>query len=133
MRMLAELTIQIAEAPWKLTRDHMTRAMAAGLSEEDILHVVLIDALFGHLNRIADATGVALDYDVKLQPPDRSKRAAVAVRTEVDDASKRDRSRAPSRNGSRPHRVAQLRFSSRRTDHAPATDPARALGRGLAR
>jgi alkylhydroperoxidase family enzyme len=69
MRKLGELTDQIAEAPWKLTRDHLTRAMAAGLSEEDILHVVLIDALFGHLNRIADATGVALDYDVKLQPP----------------------------------------------------------------
>jgi alkylhydroperoxidase family enzyme len=69
MRMLGELTILIAEAPWQLTRDHMTRAMAAGLSEEDILHVVLIDALFGHLNRIADATGVPLDYNVKLQPP----------------------------------------------------------------
>jgi alkylhydroperoxidase family enzyme len=69
MQMLVELTIQIAEAPWRLTRDHMTRAMAAGLSEEDILHCVLIDALFGHLNRIADATGVALDYDVKLKPP----------------------------------------------------------------
>jgi alkylhydroperoxidase family enzyme len=69
MRLLGEMTIQIAEAPWKLSRDHKTRAMAAGLSEEDILHVVLIDALFGHLNRIADATGVALDYDVKLQPP----------------------------------------------------------------
>lgn len=69
MRMLGELTILIAEAPWKLSRDHMTRAMAAGLSEEDILQVVLIDALFGHLNRIADATGVALDYDVKLEPP----------------------------------------------------------------
>jgi alkylhydroperoxidase family enzyme len=69
MRMLGELTILIAEAPWQLTRDHMTRAMAAGLSEEDILHVVLIDALFGHLNRIADATGVPLDYDVKLRPP----------------------------------------------------------------
>lgn len=69
MRMLGELTILIAESPWKLSREHMTRAMAAGLGEEDILHVVLIDALFGHLNRIADATGVALDYDVKLKPP----------------------------------------------------------------
>lgn len=69
MRMLGELTILIAEAPWTLSRDHMTRAMAAGLSEEDILHVVLIDALFGHLNRIADATGVELDYEVKLKPP----------------------------------------------------------------
>lgn len=67
--MLGELTILVAEAPWKLSRDHMTRAMAAGLSEEDILHVILIDALFGHLNRIADATGVVLDYDVKLKPP----------------------------------------------------------------
>lgn len=69
MRMLGELTILVAEAPWRLTRAHLTRAMTAGLGEEDVLHVVLLDALFGHLNRIADATGVVLDYDVKLTPP----------------------------------------------------------------
>lgn len=69
MRMLGELTIMIAEAPWNLSREHLTRAMAAGLGEEDVLQVVLLNALFGHLNRIADATDVALDYDVKLEPP----------------------------------------------------------------
>lgn len=69
MRMLGELTILVAEAPWNLSRDHLARAMSAGLSEEDVLQLVLLDAFFGHLNRIADATGVSLDYDVKLEPP----------------------------------------------------------------
>jgi alkylhydroperoxidase family enzyme len=69
MQMIAELAVQIAEAPWKLSRATLGRAHAAGLSDDDILHVVLLAAYFGHLNRIADAVGVPLDYNVQLEAP----------------------------------------------------------------
>ncbi len=33
------------------------------------MHLVALSSYFGHLNRIADVTGVALDYTVALAPP----------------------------------------------------------------
>ena len=68
-RQIAQIAITVTEAPWRLTRDHLTRARSAGLSDEDVLHVVLLSAFFGHLNRIADAVAVPLDYPVTLQLP----------------------------------------------------------------
>ena len=69
LRTIVELTIAINEAPWALSRTHYGRAHAAGLSDEDILHVIASAAYFGHLNRVADVTGVPLDYAVKFAPP----------------------------------------------------------------
>ncbi|NVB81419.1 MAG: hypothetical protein HOV81_23690 [Kofleriaceae bacterium] len=69
MKMIAELATIITAAPWTLTRRHLSRAHAAGLGDEDVLHVVTLASYFGHLNRIADATGVPLDYDVRRMPP----------------------------------------------------------------
>jgi alkylhydroperoxidase family enzyme len=69
-RALAELTITVTEAPAKLTRAHYNRAIDAGLSDDDILQAVLLSAFFGHLNRIADAVAVPLDYQVRHQPPE---------------------------------------------------------------
>ncbi len=37
----------------------------AGLDDDTLVHAVALSAFFGHLNRIADAVGVALDYAVK--------------------------------------------------------------------
>jgi len=34
-----------------------------------VVHVIYLAALFGHLNRIADATDVPLDYDIANPPP----------------------------------------------------------------
>lgn len=67
--MIAELTLAVAEAPWTLTRSHVSRAHSASLSDEDILHIVALASYFGHLNRIADVTGVPLDYEVTLAVP----------------------------------------------------------------
>ena len=69
MKMIAEITTLVAEAPWTLARTLLNRAHSAGLSNDDVLHVILLASYFGHLNRIADATGVALDYDVQLAVP----------------------------------------------------------------
>lgn len=68
-RAIAELTIAITEAPWTLSRAHRERAHTASLSDEDILHLVALTSYFGHLNRIADVTGVPLDYEVALAAP----------------------------------------------------------------
>lgn len=69
MKVVADLAVAITTAPWTLSRKDLARAHSAGLGDEDILHVVALTSYFGHLNRIADATGVALDYSVKRMPP----------------------------------------------------------------
>jgi alkylhydroperoxidase family enzyme len=61
--------VTVTEAPWLLSRTRLASAHKAGLSDEDVLHVICLGAYFGHLNRIADAVAAPLDYEVKLQPP----------------------------------------------------------------
>ena len=67
-RMLAELACVVSETPWALTPDHRARAHAVGLSDADVLHAIALSAYFGHLNRIADAVAMPLDYDVAHLP-----------------------------------------------------------------
>src|SRR5689334_3131 len=69
MQMLAELAIATTIAPWTLSRTHLSRARSAGLADADILHAIALASYFGHLNRIADAVAVPLDYDVQLAVP----------------------------------------------------------------
>ncbi|MCB9562938.1 MAG: hypothetical protein H6708_21245 [Kofleriaceae bacterium] len=68
-RTLADLACQVTEAPWALTPGHRARAAAVGLGDAAVLHAVVLSAYFGHLNRIADAVGIDLDYQVALEPP----------------------------------------------------------------
>lgn len=69
MRELARLAVAITEAPWSLRPSDLSRARAAGFSDEVVLHVVVLSALFGHLNRVADAVGIELDYPGPIRPP----------------------------------------------------------------
>lgn len=69
LRALAELACVTTEAPWELSRAHHARARAAGLSDDDVLHAIALAAFFGHLNRIADAVEIPLDYSVRREPP----------------------------------------------------------------
>lgn len=65
---LAEITTTVTEAPWSLTADHRARAHAAGVNDDDLLQAIVLSAFFGHLNRIADAVDIALDYEVAIEP-----------------------------------------------------------------
>jgi hypothetical protein len=67
--MLAEIACAVTDAPWTLSPEHRDRARRAGLSDDEIVHAVALSSFFGHLNRIADAVGVALDYEVRHLPP----------------------------------------------------------------
>ncbi len=69
MSMLVVLATKVTEAPWTLARDDRERAHTAGLSDDDILQAIALSAYFGHLNRIADAVGVPLDFAVQRMPP----------------------------------------------------------------
>jgi alkylhydroperoxidase family enzyme len=69
LRMLAELATTVTDEPWTLSPDHHARARAAGLSDDELLHAIALSAFFGHLNRIADAVAVPLDYEVQQVPP----------------------------------------------------------------
>ncbi len=62
IRALARLAIDVTERPWALTAADLARARGAGLTDAAVLHTVLQSSLFGHLNRMADAVGVAADY-----------------------------------------------------------------------
>lgn len=67
-RMLAEIAQVVTEAPWTLSPGFHQRARDAGLSDDELLHAIALSAYFGHLNRIADAVAVPLDYDVRRLP-----------------------------------------------------------------
>lgn len=69
MRALAELAVIVTVEPWALSRTHHEAWLAGGLTDEDILHAIMLSAYFGHLNRIADAVAVPLDYVVQLPVP----------------------------------------------------------------
>lgn len=69
LRVLCHLARVTTEAPWSLGPRDLAAARAAGLRDEATLQVVLLSAFFGHLNRIADAVGIDLDYRVKNRPP----------------------------------------------------------------
>lgn len=66
---LASLVLLITEAPWRLGPAARARAQAAGLSDESLVQVVLVSAFFGHLNRVADAVAIELDFPTFAQPP----------------------------------------------------------------
>ena len=63
-RALIDVTRIVTEAPWQLRRAH-----ARELADDALLHAIALAAYFGHLNRIADAVAVPLDYDVMHMPP----------------------------------------------------------------
>ena len=67
-RMIAELATTVTETPWALSADHHARGRDAGLSDDELLHVIALSAFFGHLNRVADAVAVPLDYEVRHLP-----------------------------------------------------------------
>ncbi len=69
LRALGELAVLVTVEPWALSRAHHQSWLADGLTDEDILHAVMLSAYFGHLNRIADAVAVPLDYVVQLAVP----------------------------------------------------------------
>ena len=61
-RALIEVATLVTEAPWRTHR-------VAELDDEALLHTIALSAYFGHLNRIADAVAVPLDYVVRHMPP----------------------------------------------------------------
>jgi len=67
-RALVRLVTRVTEMPWALgKRDHQL-AKEAGLDDASVLHAVVLSSYFGHLNRIADAVGIDLDYEVAIPP-----------------------------------------------------------------
>ncbi|HEX4453850.1 MAG TPA: hypothetical protein VH143_23455 [Kofleriaceae bacterium] len=66
-RALIELVQLVTTAPWSLSREHRVRWHV--LDDGDLVHAVALSAYFGHLNRIADAVAVPLDYAVAIAAP----------------------------------------------------------------
>lgn len=66
---LVEIATLVTETPWALSSTHRERAHAAGLTDDELLHAITLASYFGHLNRVADAVAVPLDYTVQLEVP----------------------------------------------------------------
>jgi alkylhydroperoxidase family enzyme len=58
----------LATIAWHVTEHPSLVPRLPNLSDDEVLHTVALSAYFGHLNRIADAVGVPLDYPVKHTP-----------------------------------------------------------------
>lgn len=69
VRSIAQLVQKITAMPWRLGPADRSQSHSAGLSDEALYQVVLLSSFFGHLNRIADAVGVELDYSVVIPIP----------------------------------------------------------------
>jgi alkylhydroperoxidase family enzyme len=65
-RELARLASLLAETPWAVRDADLERLRAAGLRDEAIVQAVTIVGIFSHLTRMADATGIELDYESPL-------------------------------------------------------------------
>ena len=59
---LADLAALLTEAPWTVVADDLERLRTAGVSDEGVVQAVTIAAIFNHLTRVADGTGVEPDY-----------------------------------------------------------------------
>lgn len=69
MQRLAEIAALVTEAPWTLSPMHRERAHDVGLDDDDILHAIMLSSHVGHTDRVADAVGISLEYDVEIKPP----------------------------------------------------------------
>lgn len=87
---------------------------AAGISDEGVVQAVTIAAVFNHLTRVADATGVEADYESTLP------------RLRVD--LEKEAPARPARDRARPSRVTGLSLALR-----PGTERANAAWRAYAR
>lgn len=65
-RALAGLASVVTEAPWTVDAGDLGRLSAAGLRDDEIVQAVSIAAVFNHLTRVADATGIEPDYTTSL-------------------------------------------------------------------
>ena len=52
----------LTEAPWTVDEGDLDRLRAVGLGDASVVQVVTIAAMFNHLVRAADGTGIELDY-----------------------------------------------------------------------
>jgi alkylhydroperoxidase family enzyme len=68
-RAIGGLARLVTEAPWTLRGEDLQRCARLGVDHETVLHVIVLSAFFGYLNRVADAVGIELDYEVAAAVP----------------------------------------------------------------
>lgn len=75
---LVRLSRTLTMTPWLLGRTHVRACLDSGLGARAVLIAVHLSAFFNYLTRMADATGIEVDYDSPLPKlaPDRARRPA---------------------------------------------------------
>lgn len=66
LRALSTLALLLTEAPWLVQPAEIEALRRAGVSEEGVEQAISVAAFFNYFPRVADATGIAFDYDSPL-------------------------------------------------------------------
>lgn len=62
---------KLTRTPWDMQRDDVQALRRAGLSDRDVLDLILVVSYYAYVNRIADGLGVPLeDWWGEPGPPD---------------------------------------------------------------
>lgn len=61
-RALVQLAVTLTAQPWALTQEELADARHQGLDEEQIEAAIGVISMFNYFTRVADATGIELDY-----------------------------------------------------------------------
>ena len=63
-RGMLDFAARLTREPWSMKKEHVEGLRALGLSDEQVLSVVLITCRFNFLTRLADGLGVELESGV---------------------------------------------------------------------
>ncbi len=63
-RGMLDFAARLTREPWSMKKEHVDGLRALGLSDEQVLSVVLITCRFNFLTRLADGLGVELESGV---------------------------------------------------------------------
>ena len=79
---MLEYTEKLSLAPATMAREDAERLRAHGLSDEEVLGVILVAGFFQLATRIADATGIELDRELR-RGPEGSERPSSRLRIQL--------------------------------------------------
>lgn len=64
-RAILDYAVKLTQIPSSMTRDDTDKVRSQGLSDKDILDIILVTCIFNYNDRMADATGITREDFLK--------------------------------------------------------------------